>query len=118
MPPYSQGKLVRVISGEVFDIAVDIRKSSRNFSKWIGVNLSEKNKKQIWIPEGFAHGLLVISEEAEVLYKTTNFYNKDFERSIKWDDEDLNILWPLEESPILSSKDNGARSLKNSEVFE
>ena len=118
LAPYSQGKLVRVISGEVFDIAVDIRKSSRNFSKWIGVNLSEKNKKQIWIPEGFAHGLLVISEEAEVLYKTTNFYNKDFQRSIKWDDKDLNITWPLEESPILSSKDNGALSLKNSEVFE
>ncbi len=118
LPPHSQGKLVRVISGEVFDVAVDIRKSSRNFCKWIGVNLSEKNKKQIWIPEGFAHGILVVSEEAEVLYKTTNFYNKDFERSIKWDDKDLNITWPLEESPILSSKDNGALSLKNSEVFE
>ena len=109
---------MRVIFGEVFDVAVDIRKSSRNFGKWISVNLSEKNKKQLWIPEGFAHGILVISEEAEILYKTTNFYNKGSERSIKWDDKDLNIPWPENKNLILSLKDYKGLNFCDAEVFE
>ncbi|OTA19166.1 dTDP-4-deoxyrhamnose 3,5 epimerase [Xenorhabdus beddingii] len=103
--PYAQGKLVRCIVGEVFDVAVDIRRDSPTFGKWIGVNLSAENKRQLWIPEGFAHGFLVISDYAEILYKTTNYYTPKSEISICWNDNGLSINWPLEASPILSEKD-------------
>ena len=105
LEPYAQGKLVRCVVGEVFDVAVDIRKSSPTFGKWVGVNLSAENKRQLWIPEGFAHGFLVLSETAEFLYKTTNYYNPQSDRGIIWNDPSLNIKWPLVEKPILSKKD-------------
>lgn len=108
--PYAQGKLVRCIAGEVFDVAVDIRKESPTFGKWVGVNLSAENKKQLWIPEGFAHGFLVLSETAEFVYKTTNYYSPAHEGSILWNDSNLNIGWPINNQNIqLSEKDkNGS----------
>lgn len=116
--PSPQGKLVRCISGEIFDVAVDIRKNSKTFGMWFGVELSGENKKQIWIPEGFAHGFLTISNIAEVLYKTTAYWNKDCEKSIRWDDKTLAINWPLnklnKERPLLSKKDELANSFKES----
>ena len=106
----TQGKLVRVVSGEVFDVAVDIRKGSPTYGQWVGEYLSAENKRQLWIPEGFAHGFYVTSDEAEFVYKCTNYYDPKSELSIKWDDESLNILWPNKEFPILSLKDsNGIR---------
>lgn len=99
-----QGKLVRVVSGEVFDVAVDIRPDSPNYGKWVGVLLSESNKRQLWVPEGFAHGFLVVSERADFLYKTTNYYHPQSERSIAWNDPSLGIDWPCAD-PILSEKD-------------
>jgi dTDP-4-dehydrorhamnose 3,5-epimerase len=112
LPPMAQGKLVRVVQGEVFDVAVDIRKSSRTFGKWVGVNLSAENKKQLWIPEGFAHGFLTLSDTAEFLYKTTNFYSPECEGSIAWNDENLNIKWPLSQKPILSPRDDINESIE------
>lgn len=108
--PYAQGKLVRCIAGEVFDVAVDIRKESPTFGKWVGVNLSAENKKQLWIPEGFAHGFLVLSKTAEFVYKTTNYYSPAHEGSILWNDSNLNIGWPINNQNIqLSEKDkNGS----------
>ena len=110
--PYAQGKLVRCISGEIFDVAVDIRINSPTFGKYVGEFLSSENYLQLWIPEGFAHGFLTISEKAEVVYKTTNFWNKNSERSIKWDDPSINIDWPeiiLKNNEILiSPKDSQA----------
>ncbi len=105
LPPYAQGKLVRVIQGEIFDVAVDIRKSSPTFGKYISLILSAENKKQIWIPEGFAHGFLTLSETAELLYKTTNFYNVKYERCILWKDDFLKISWPKNKPLFLSGKD-------------
>ncbi|WP_061709645.1 dTDP-4-dehydrorhamnose 3,5-epimerase [Pseudenterobacter timonensis] len=106
VPPFAQAKLVRCIVGEVFDVAVDVRKNSQTFGKWVGVNLSADNKRQFWIPEGFAHGFLVLSETAEFVYKTTNYYSPKHERSVLWCDPDINILWPnLEQDFILSDKD-------------
>ncbi|ELL7784827.1 dTDP-4-dehydrorhamnose 3,5-epimerase, partial [Cronobacter sakazakii] len=105
LDPYAQGKLVRCVVGEVFDVAVDIRKNSTTFGKWVGVNLSADNKRQLWIPEGFAHGFLVLSETAEFVYKTTNYYNPESDRGIIWNDEDISIEWPLVRDPILSHKD-------------
>lgn len=106
LEPYSQGKLVRCIVGEVFDVAVDIRRTSETFGKWVGVNLSAQNKRQLWIPEGFAHGFLVLSEEAEFVYKTTAQYSVQHERCIIWNDEELSIDWPVNnESLIISDKD-------------
>ncbi len=116
--PFSQGKLVRVLSGEVFDVAVDIRVNSKNFGKWFGQKLSSENKKQIWIPEGFAHGFLTLSDSAEFLYKTTNFYDKKSERSIIWNDPDINIDWGSEVRPILSMKDKNAPFLRDADLFE
>ncbi|WJV54589.1 dTDP-4-dehydrorhamnose 3,5-epimerase [Prodigiosinella aquatilis] len=101
----AQGKLVRVISGEVYDVAVDIRKSSSTFGQWTGVYLSAENKRQLWIPEGFAHGFYVTSHEAEFVYKCTDYYNPNAEQSILWNDPDLGIEWPLTGIPVLSEKD-------------
>lgn len=101
----TQGKLVRVVSGEVYDVAVDIRKGSETFGQWVGVYLSAENKRQLWIPEGFAHGFYVTSAEAEFVYKCTDYYNPEFERTLLWDDKVLSIEWPLEGDPTLSSKD-------------
>ncbi|MGD8234214.1 dTDP-4-dehydrorhamnose 3,5-epimerase [Vibrio sp. TRT 1302] len=107
----TQGKLVRVVSGEVFDVAVDIRKDSATFGEWVGVYLSAENKRQLWVPEGFAHGFYVTSKEAEFVYKCTDYYNPAAEVSIAWDDEILDIEWPLKENPKLSKKDSQALSL-------
>lgn len=113
-----QGKLVRVVAGEVFDVAVDLRRRSPNFGKWAGVTLSAENKRQLWIPEGFAHGFMVVSEVAEVLYKTTDYYAPECERSILWNDPELNIAWPVEGAPILANKDRAAGSFADAEHFE
>ena len=104
-PPMAQAKLVRVVQGEVFDVAVDIRKDSATFGKWVGVHLSSENMKQLWIPEGFAHGFVTLSETAEFLYKTTNYYSVECERCIRWDDESIGVEWPISYEPILSGKD-------------
>ena len=117
LDPFAQGKLVRVISGEVFDVAVDIRVNSKDFGKWFGVKLSADNKKQLWIPKGFAHGFLTLSDSAEFLYKTTNFYNKESERSIIWNDPVIDIDWGSEVSPIISIKDKNAPFLKDADLF-
>lgn len=101
----TQGKLVRVVSGEVFDVAVDIRKDSATFGQWVGVYLSAENKRQLWVPEGFAHGFYVTSDEAEFVYKCTDFYNPSAEVSIAWDDKDTGIEWPVDIAPLLSAKD-------------
>lgn len=106
--PYQQGKLVRCIVGEVFDVAVDIRKDSSTYGKWVGINLSAKNKRQLWIPEGFVHGFLVLSEVAEFIYKTTNYYNAASERNIIWNDKTLNISWPNLQEIVLSKKDSNS----------
>jgi dTDP-4-dehydrorhamnose 3,5-epimerase len=109
--PMEQGKLVRVVKGEVFDVAVDIRPESSTFRKWVGVHVSAENKRQVWIPRGFAHGFLVLSDEAEFLYKTDNYYSPDHERAIRWDDPDLAIDWPITTQPSLSQKDAAAPTL-------
>lgn len=113
-----QGKLVRVIAGEVFDVAVDIRRSSLTFGQWVGANLSAENKLQMWIPPGFAHGFLVVSEFAEFLYKTTDFYAPEHECCIRWDDPDIGIEWPLQGTPVLSSKDQQGAGLKQARLFD
>ena len=113
-----QGKLVRVVAGEVFDVAVDVRRSSPTFGKWAGVTLSAVNKLQLWIPPGFAHGFLVLSEQADFLYKATDFYAPEHERTIIWNDPDLNISWPSTITPELSSKDSAAPFFKEAEVFD
>ncbi|MCU8104636.1 dTDP-4-dehydrorhamnose 3,5-epimerase [Shewanella sp. SM101] len=102
--PHAQGKLVRCVVGEVFDVAVDIRKNSTTFGQWVGVHLSAENKRQLWIPEGFAHGFVTLSETAEFLYKTTDYYHKQSEGALCWNDSDLNIQWPIQEV-LLSEKD-------------
>lgn len=107
----TQGKLVRVVSGEVFDVAVDIRNDSPTFGQWVGVYLSAENKRQLWVPEGFAHGFYVTSEEAEFVYKCTDFYNPSAEVSLLWNDSELNIEWPIVNSPTLSNKDRDALRL-------
>lgn len=114
-----QGKLVRVTKGEVYDVAVDIRRSSPDFGRWVGVILSEDNKRELWVPPGFAHGFYVMSETAEFLYKCTDFYAPEHERTIRWDDPDLSITWPLinGETPILSPKDAAGSSLKDTECY-
>jgi dTDP-4-dehydrorhamnose 3,5-epimerase len=112
-----QGKLVRVVAGEVFDVAVDIRKNSATFGRWVGVTLSAENKRQLWIPEGFAHGFVVTSDSAEFLYKTTNYWAPEFERSILWNDPAIGIEWPHTGEPLLSGKDKAGRLLAEAEVF-
>lgn len=112
-----QGKLVRVVQGEVFDVAVDLRKSSKTFGQWVGVHLSAENKKQLWVPEGFAHGFVVLSETAEFLYKTTDYYAPEYERSLLWCDPVLNIKWPIGGEPKLVAKDAAAKLLADAEYF-
>jgi dTDP-4-dehydrorhamnose 3,5-epimerase len=112
-----QGKLVRVTSGEVFDVAVDIRRSSPTLGQWTGAHLSAENRRMMWVPEGFAHGFLVLSEFAEFLYKTTYFYAPEHERCIRWDDPAIGIQWPLQGTPLLSAKDRQGLALKDAELF-
>ncbi|WP_368157173.1 dTDP-4-dehydrorhamnose 3,5-epimerase [Aeromonas sp. R10-2] len=116
LPPHAQGKLVRCVAGEVFDVAVDIRKSSPTFGQWVGVHLSGENKRQLWIPEGFAHGFVTLSETAEFLYKTTNYYHPQSDRSILWSDEKLSIHWPSKKT-VLSKKDELAAFFSDVEYF-
>jgi len=117
LPPKAQSKLVRVIQGEVFDVAVDVRHSSPTFGKWIGKIWTGQNKKQIWIPEGFAHGFLTLSDTAEFLYKTTDFYSPEYEQSIIWNDETIAIKWPFDERILLSSKDMLAKGIEMARLF-
>jgi dTDP-4-dehydrorhamnose 3,5-epimerase len=117
LPPKAQGKLVRVIQGEVFDVAVDLRQSSSTFGKWVGEMLSSDNKKQMWIPEGFAHGFVTLSDTAEFLYKTTDFYSKDHERAIQWNDNDIGIQWVIKDVS-LSDKDQLTQSFKRAIYFD
>lgn len=112
-----QGKLVRVVVGEVLDVAVDLRKSSPTFGQWVSCILSAENKKQFWVPPGFAHGFLVLSDSADFLYKTTDYYAPQYERSLLWNDPELGIDWLITEEPILSSKDKSAPPLKIAELF-
>ena len=114
---HAQGKLVRVIAGEVFDVVVDVRRSSKTFGKWVGFNISAGSKKIVWIPPGFAHGFLVLSDYAEFLYKTTDYYFPEFERTIAWNDPDLGIAWPLSGAPILSPKDREGIAFRDAELF-
>ena len=112
-----QGKLVRVIRGTVYDVAVDLRKSSPTFGQWAGAKLSENTHRQLWVPAGFAHGFVVLSNSADFLYKTTDYYAPEFERCIIWNDPDIGIHWPINEKPQLSDKDQQGVALKNAEVF-
>ena len=116
---HSQGKLVRVVQGEVFDVAVDLRKSSPHYGQWVGEVLSAENKHQLWVPPGYGHGFLVLSDTAEFEYKCTEYYAPEFERAIRWDDPDLGIEWPLLDGkqPVLSSKDVGAPFFRDAETY-
>ena len=114
----AQGKLVRVTSGEVFDVAVDIRRQSATFGKWVGALLSAENKRQMWIPPGFAHGFVVLKDKTEFLYKTTDYYAPQYERCIRWDDPAIGIEWPVSQKPILSVKDQQGLPLSQAEVFK
>nr|VVV02867.1 dTDP-4-dehydrorhamnose 3,5-epimerase [Aliivibrio wodanis] len=116
----TQGKLVRVTKGEVFDVAVDMRESSETFGQWVGVVLSEENKRQLWVPEGFAHGFYVMSEEAEFVYKCTDYYNPAAEASLKWNDPSVNVEWPLVNgaAPLLSAKDEAGICFKDAVKFK
>ena len=115
LPPKAQGKLVRVVQGEVFDVAVDLRKGSKTFGHWVGQILSAQNKQQLWIPTGLAHGFLTLSDSAEFLYKTTDYYSPEHERSLLWNDPALAIDWPLDGSPILAAKDAAAKPFAEAE---
>ena len=117
LPPKAQGKLVRVLQGEVFDVAVDIRKSSPTFGKWVGARLSAENKQQMWVPEGFAHGFVTLSETSEFLYRTTEEYAPEFERCIAWNDPAIGIDWQFTGIPALSGKDQQSLALSLAEVF-
>ncbi|CAH2799402.1 MAG: dTDP-4-dehydrorhamnose 3,5-epimerase (EC [uncultured Paraburkholderia sp.] len=114
---HAQGKLVRVVEGEVFDVAVDIRKSSPNFGKWEGVLLSGDNHRQLWIPPGFAHGFVVLSETAQFLYKTTDYWYPEHERSIMWNDPEIGIEWPMDWEPVLAAKDAAGKPLREADCF-
>lgn len=113
----TQGKLVRVVAGSVFDVAVDLRRSSPTFGQWVGEILSAENKVQLWVPEGFAHGFLVLSESAEFVYKTTNYYAPEHERCIVWDDQSLAIRWPAVKPPVISAKDERGLKFSEAEMF-
>ena len=112
-----QGKLIRVVRGEIFDVVIDIRRSSAAFGRWVGHRLSAENRRMLWAPPGFAHGYLVLSDDAEVLYKTTDYYAPEHERIIRWDDPDIAIRWPIASSPILSGRDSAGSSLGAADVF-
>jgi dTDP-4-dehydrorhamnose 3,5-epimerase len=116
----TQAKLVRVISGEVYDVAVDIRRSSPSFGRWVGANLSAENKRQIWIPAGFAHGFYTLSEWAELVYKVSDLYAPEWERTLKWNDPELGIPWPLinNQAPLLSKRDAEGKPLRQAELFD
>ncbi len=113
----AQGKLVRVVAGEVLDVAVDVRRSSKNFGRWVGVRLSAKNHHQLWVPPGFAHGFVVLSETAEFLYKTTDYWHQPSERSVRWNDPDLAIDWQFAGEPTLANKDSQAPLFRDAEVY-
>ena len=112
-----QGKLVRVVAGEVFDVVVDLRRSSPTFGRWVGETLSARNRRMMWVPEGFAHGFLVLSDLAEFLYKTTDYYAPEFERCVLWNDPEVGIEWPLAGAPVVSEKDRRGIPLKQAETF-
>jgi dTDP-4-dehydrorhamnose 3,5-epimerase len=114
---HAQGKLVRVVEGEVFDVAVDVRRSSPNFGRWVGVTLSEENHRQLWAPPGFAHGFVVLSESAQFLYKTTDYWYPALERSIVWNDADIGIQWPIDFEPLLAAKDAAAKRFADADHF-
>ncbi|EKT4466261.1 dTDP-4-dehydrorhamnose 3,5-epimerase [Pseudomonas putida] len=114
----AQGKLVRVVEGEVFDVAVDLRRSSPTFGRWVGAHLSAENKHQLWVPEGFAHGFVVLSETAEFLYKTTDYYAPAHERCLAWNDAEVGIQWPMTAEPLLSEKDKIGKSLSEADLFD
>jgi dTDP-4-dehydrorhamnose 3,5-epimerase len=118
LPPAPQGKLVRAVTGAILDVAVDIRKSSPNYGHWVAEELSAENKRQLWVPAGFAHGFIALSDGTEVLYKTTDFYHKAAERSIRWDDPDLAIDWPREFEPLLADKDAAAPAFAAADTFD
>jgi len=120
LPPFAQGKLLRCINGEIFDVAVDIRKDSETFGKWVGINLSSENKRMLYIPPGFAHGFLTLSNVAEIHYKMTEEYAPEYERGIIWNDKDISVLWPIDniEEVIVSEKDRNNPALKNAELFQ
>ena len=112
-----QGKLVRVVAGAIYDVAVDMRKSSHTFGRWVGVELSAENRRQLWVPPGFAHGFVVTSESAEVLYKTTDYWAPEHERSLAWNDPSLGIDWPLDGAPTLSAKDSAGKLMAEADLF-
>jgi dTDP-4-dehydrorhamnose 3,5-epimerase len=116
----SQGKLIQVVIGEIYDVAVDLRRSSPTFQKWVGLHLSAENRRQLWIPPGFAHGFYVLSDWAEIMYKTTDYYAPQWERTLMWNDSELEITWPLRkgENPILSQKDLNGAPLRETELFD
>ena len=116
--PHAQGKLVRAIAGAIFDVAVDIRRSSPTFGRWAGIELSEANRTQLWVPPGYAHGFVVISETADVVYKTTDFYAPECDRSIRFDDPAIGVEWPLDSPPVVSVRDQDAPMLADAEVFD
>lgn len=118
LPPHAQAKLIRCSAGEIYDVAVDIRQNSKSFGKWYGCSLSEVNKKQLWIPEGFAHGFVVLSDVAEVQYKTTAYYAPESDRTILWSDSDLKVDWPIEIPPVLSEKDRIGVAFSDADIFE
>jgi dTDP-4-dehydrorhamnose 3,5-epimerase len=115
---HAQGKLVRVVQGSVFDVAVDLRKSSPTFGRWVGVELSAENCQQMWVPPGFAHGFVVLSESAEFLYKTTDYWYPEHERSLLWNDPAIGIEWPVEGEPLLAAKDQAGKLLAQAELFD
>ena len=114
---HPQGKLVRVVQGEVFDVAVDLRRASPTFGRWVGEHLSAENKRQLWVPPGFAHGFVVLSDSAEFLYKTTDYWYPEHERSLLWNDPAIGIDWPLQGQPLLAAKDASAAPLAQAQVF-
>jgi len=117
LPPHAQGKLVRVVAGEVYDVAVDIRRSSPTFGRWVGERLSARNRRMMWVPEGFAHGFLVLSDSAEFLYKTTDYYVPSSERTVLWNDPAVGVAWPLEGAPVLKPKDAAGIALASAQTF-
>ena len=119
LPPHAQGKLLRVARGTIFDVAVDIRRHSRTFAQWVGVELSADNHRQIWIPPGFAHGFLAMTDVTDLLYKTTDYYSSESDAAVRWDDKSIGIAWPLDGlQPILSDKDDAAPLLSEADVFD